>query len=89
MQQQLGDGIVRTIAMGTTDGLNRGLSSENTGEPIMFPLVKKPWVGLWMFWANPLMKQDQLMLKKSFTYSSSAPNFAEQAAQHRIIRNRN
>ena len=34
VQQQLGDGIVRTIAMGTTDGLRRGLRAENTGAPI-------------------------------------------------------
>ena len=34
VQQQLGDGIVRTIAMGSTEGLQRGLSVEDTGEPI-------------------------------------------------------
>ena len=31
VQQQIGDGIVRTIAMGSTDGLKRGLSVNNTG----------------------------------------------------------
>ena len=34
VQQQIGDGIVRTIAMGTTDGLKRGLEVKNTGAPI-------------------------------------------------------
>ena len=34
VQQQIGDGIVRTIAMGSTDGLKRGLSVNNTGAPI-------------------------------------------------------
>ncbi len=34
VQQQLGDGVVRTIAMGTTDGLKRGVRTQNTGEPI-------------------------------------------------------
>src|SRR6187399_209053 len=38
VQQQLGDGVVRTIAMGTTDGLKRGLKAENTGEPIKVPV---------------------------------------------------
>jgi len=34
VQQQLGGGVVRGIAMGTSDGLRRGLSVENTGRPI-------------------------------------------------------
>ncbi len=41
VQQQLGDGVVRTIAMGTTDGLRRGLRVENTGEPIQVPVGHK------------------------------------------------
>lgn len=35
VQQQLGGGIVRAIAMGTTDGLRRGITAKNTGESIM------------------------------------------------------
>ena len=38
VQQQLGDGIARTIAMGSTDGLRRGLSAVNTGAPITVPV---------------------------------------------------
>ncbi len=38
VQQELGDGIVRTIAMGSSDGLRRGLSVMNTGKPIMVPV---------------------------------------------------
>ena len=38
VQQQLGDGIVRTIAMGSTEGLKRGLKAENTGNPISVPV---------------------------------------------------
>ena len=41
VQQQLGDGVVRTIAMGSTDGLKRGVEAENTGEPIKVPVGKK------------------------------------------------
>ena len=41
VQQQLGDGVVRTIAMGTTDGLKRGLKAQNTGKPIQVPVGKK------------------------------------------------
>lgn len=38
VQQQLGDGVVRTIAMGTTDGLRRGVEAVNTGHPIQVPV---------------------------------------------------
>ena len=37
-QQQLGDGVVRTVAMGTTEGLKRGLDVENTKAPISVPV---------------------------------------------------
>ena len=38
VQQQLGDGIVRTIAMGSTEGLKRGLKADNTGKAISVPV---------------------------------------------------
>jgi len=38
VQQQLGDGIVRTIALGSSDGLRRGLMVSNTGKPISVPV---------------------------------------------------
>ena len=44
VQQQLGDGIGRTIAMGTTDGVRRGLSVLDTGSPISVP-VGRPTLG--------------------------------------------
>lgn len=41
VQQQLGDGVVRTIAMGSTDGLRRELDVTNTGSPVAVPVGKK------------------------------------------------
>src|SRR3989338_7686831 len=41
VQQQLGEGIVRTIAMGSTDGLSRGLAVRNTGKYITVPVGQK------------------------------------------------
>ena len=38
VQQQLGDGIVRTIALGSSDGLRRGMLVTNTEKPIMVPV---------------------------------------------------
>jgi F-type H+-transporting ATPase subunit beta len=44
VQQQLGDGVVRTICLGSSEGLRRGLKVMNTGHPIMVP-VGKPTLG--------------------------------------------
>ena len=41
VQQQLGDGVVRSIAMGSSDGLKRGLEVSNTGAPITVPVGEK------------------------------------------------
>jgi F-type H+-transporting ATPase subunit beta len=41
VQQQLGDGVVRTIALGSSDGMRRGLTVHNTGKPIMVPVGPK------------------------------------------------
>ena len=41
VQQQLGDGVVRAIAMGTTDGLKRDLAVSNTGKAISVPVGQK------------------------------------------------
>ncbi|MET0123552.1 MAG: F0F1 ATP synthase subunit beta, partial [Candidatus Thiodiazotropha sp. 6PLUC9] len=38
VQQQLGDGVARAIAMGSTDGLKRGVTVEATGSPIRIPV---------------------------------------------------
>ena len=38
VQQQLGDGVVRAIAMGSSEGVSRGLAVENTGAPISVPV---------------------------------------------------
>ncbi|MFP3560124.1 F0F1 ATP synthase subunit beta, partial [Paraburkholderia sp. SIMBA_049] len=44
VQQQLGDGVVRTICLGASDGLRRGLTVKNTAKPISVP-VGKPTLG--------------------------------------------
>jgi F-type H+-transporting ATPase subunit beta len=47
VQQQLGDGVVRTIALGSTDGLRRGMVAANTGAGIKVPVGIKPWAASW------------------------------------------
>ena len=52
VQQQLGDGVVRTIAMGSSEGLQRGMPVSNTGHAIRVPVGEKLWAASWMCSAN-------------------------------------
>ena len=52
VQQQLGDGIVRTIALGSSDGLRRGLMVNNTGAAITVPVARPRWAASWTCWAT-------------------------------------
>jgi F-type H+-transporting ATPase subunit beta len=54
VQQQLGDGVVRTIAMGSTDGLRRGMAVTNTGAPISVPVGTKTLGRIMDVLGNPI-----------------------------------
>ena len=50
VQQQLGDGVVRAIAMGSSEGVSRGLAVENTGAPISVPVSGSRRSVMWPPW---------------------------------------
>jgi hypothetical protein len=52
VQQQLGDGVVRTIALGSSDGLRRGMPSRTPASRSRCPSAKRPWVASWTCWAT-------------------------------------
>ena len=52
VQQQLGDGVVRAIAMGSSEGISRGLGVTTPDAPISVPVGPRPWAVLWMCWAT-------------------------------------
>jgi len=85
VQQQIGDGVVRTIAMGTTDGLRRGLSVANTGKPIMVP-VGKPTLGRIMnVLGKPIDEQGPINTDQFLPIHRPAPTFAEQALSQELL----
>lgn len=85
VQQQLGDGVVRTIAMGSTDGLRRGLDVKNTGEPIMVP-VGKPTLGRIMdVLGNPIDEVGPIQTDLFLPIHRPAPSFAEQAISEELL----
>lgn len=85
VQQQIGDGVVRTIAMGTTDGLRRGLSVANTGKPILVP-VGKPTLGRIMnVLGDPIDEQGPIETEQCLPIHRPAPTFDEQALSQELL----
>jgi len=80
VQQQLGDGIVRTIAMGSTDGLRRGLAASSTGAPISVPVGTKTLGRIMDVLGNPVDEKGDIGAEASWPIHRAPPTFAEQAA---------
>jgi len=85
VQQQLGDGIVRTIAMGSTDGLRRGLSASNTGAPIAVPVGAKTLGRIMNVLGEPVDEKGDIGADTRWPIHRPAPTFAEQAAGIEIL----
>ncbi len=85
VQQQLGDGVVRTIAMGSTDGVRRGLEVLNTGEPIMVPVGEKTLGRIMDVLGNPVDDAGDIGAPTRLPIHRAAPTFAEQAAALEIL----
>lgn len=85
VQQQLGDGLVRTIAMGSSDGLRRGLKVTNTGKPISVP-VGKPTLGRIMdVLGEPIDERGPIQTDQRLPIHRPAPSFAEQAVSEELL----
>jgi F-type H+-transporting ATPase subunit beta len=85
VQQQLGDGVVRTIAMGSTDGVRRGLEVLNTGEPIRVPVGAKTLGRIMDVLGNPVDEAGEIGAEATLPIHRPAPTFAEQAAALEIL----
>lgn len=85
VQQQIGDGVVRTIAMGTTDGLRRNLAVRNTGKPIMVP-VGKPTLGRIMnVLGEPIDEEGPIKTDQYAPIHRPPPAFDEQAPSQELL----
>ena len=77
VQQQLGDGVVRTIAMGSSDGLRRGMAVLNTGAPISVP-VGIPTLGRIMdVLGRPIDERGPIEAAETRSIHQDAPKFDE------------
>ncbi|MFN2337484.1 MAG: F0F1 ATP synthase subunit beta [Gammaproteobacteria bacterium] len=85
VEQQLGDGVVRTIAMGTTDGLKRGLGVTNTGAPITVPVGMATLGRIMDVLGNPVDDAGPVNADKSLPIHRAPPAYADQAASLEIL----
>ncbi|MBR6876656.1 MAG: F0F1 ATP synthase subunit beta [Neisseriaceae bacterium] len=85
VQQQLGDGIVRTIAMGSTDGLKRGLVVNNTGAPITVPVGKATLGRIMDVLGNPVDEVGPIGSDTTRAIHQPAPKFDELSSTTEIL----
>ena len=85
VQQQLGDGIVRTIAMGSTEGLKRGLKAENTGKPISVPVGTQTLGRIMDVLGRPIDEQGDIGEEERWAIHRKAPGYADQAASADLL----
>ncbi len=85
VQQQLGDGIVRTIAMGASEGLRRGLEVTNSGSPITVPVGQETLGRIMDVLGKPIDEKGDIGEKKRMPIHRTPPSFDEQASTTEIL----
>ena len=85
VQQLLGDGVVRTIAMGSSDGLKRGMSVSNTGAPITVPVGKGTLGRIVDVLGTPVDEAGPINTDKSRAIHQTAPKFDELSSTTELL----
>jgi F-type H+-transporting ATPase subunit beta len=85
VQQQLGDGVVRAIAMGSSEGISRGLSVENTNAPISVPVGIETLGRIMDVLGNPIDEKGPIGEKERASIHRKAPAYEELAASDELL----
>jgi len=85
VQQQLGDGIVRTIALGSSDGLRRGMIVQNTGAEIKVPVGTKTLGRIMDVLGRPIDEQGSIGSDQVMSIHRKAPAFDELSASTELL----
>lgn len=85
VQQQLGDGVVRTIAMGVSEGLKRGLKVKATGKPISVPVGKGTLGRIMDVLGAPQDEKGEVQTKEYLPIHRPAPSYDEQAGGQDLL----
>lgn len=84
-QQEIGDGVVRCIAMGSSDGLKRGLSVKNTNAPISVPVGHGTLGRIMDVLGNPIDECGPIQSDEKQPIHKKAPAFEDQALSAEIL----
>ena len=85
VQQQLGDGVVRAIAMGSSEGLKRGLAVDNTASPITVPVGEKTLGRIMDVLGNPIDKAGAIGEDERLPIHRDPPTFEEQSPTTELL----
>ncbi|HND99805.1 MAG TPA: F0F1 ATP synthase subunit beta, partial [Plasticicumulans sp.] len=85
VQQQLGDGIVRAIALGTSDGLRRGMVANNTGAAINVPVGKATLGRIMNVLGTPIDHQGPVGAETTWAIHRKAPAYEEQSGSTDLL----
>ena len=85
VQQQLGDGIVRTIAMGQTEGLKRGAKATNTGDAVKVPVGEKTLGRILNVLGDPIDGKGEVGEEERMPIHRDPPSYEEQAESSEIL----
>jgi len=85
VQQQLGDGVVRTIALGSSDGLRRGMIVENTGKQISVPVGTKTLGRIMDVLGRPIDEMGEIGAEQNMSIHREAPAFDELSASTELL----
>ena len=85
VQQQLGDGIVRTIALGSSDGLRRGVSIRNTGAPITVPVGQATLGRIMDVLGNAIDERGPVSMAKAASIHRTAPAYDELSPSQELL----
>ena len=85
VQQLLGDGVVRTIAMGSSDGLKRGMAVVNTGAPITVPVGKATLGRIMDVLGNPVDEAGPVATSETRAIHQTAPKFDELSSATELL----
>ena len=81
----IGDGVVRCIAMDSTDGLTRGMKARDTGAPIMMPVGREVLGRILNVIGEPVDQMGPVNAKKFYPIHRPAPSFEDQSTQAQVL----
>lgn len=85
VQQQLGDGVVRTLAMGTTDGLKRNLKVKNTNNPMLVPVGEKTLGRIMDVRGRPIDEKGAINAEFTRPIHRLPPTYEDQAGEQELL----